>query len=1764
MRKLLVSLWLFFVTVINVHAANYYWVGGTGNWNDLTKWAASSGGTGGVYGQIPQSTDDVFFDVNSFTANNQIVTINVAPTCGSMNWTGATSVFTGATLRSASFSLDIFGSLTLASGMGNLDFANSRFLRFVSSATGNTINMAGVNFVNRSTTTGIQINGAGSWNLASDISVDRNIEILRGTLNTNNFYVRCLILTSTGSNVRALNLGSSLVEIGTTAAANTINTTGGTSPRFEYTGSNFTFNAGTSTVAVMQANTLGGAVLIRPNGLTLNRLVLESSNTNIYYNFQSRFTAKTVSVYGVAAIDSNFTVTDSLRLRGGTYFVMSGANRRVILADTADLHLETIATCSRRFTHLTGLLGASIHRNSGWGTYTAEYTALDSIAFTGGGNATFNNSLDLGGNANVIVNAPTARNLYWIGGTGDWNNPARWSLTNGGVGGECPPTAADNVFFTSASFTANSQTVRVNEALPQCNNITWSAVGRTNIDISRTTTINTTLNIYGSIVYHSSMRNTYDGFHTYWGNGVHTISCNTKTVRGETRQRGRGEYRLVDNFLGGTNYIYRVWRGTFRTMNYDFTIGGLYTDGVGLKRVFLGKSNVYLRRTGNSSCLYFENNNLVFNAGTSNIYIQHQNTEQANIFSRNVGLSNISFYNLSFTNSSATARISADQASVDITYTFNRLKLYSTSSTEQSIVVRDSLWLNSGEAHTFTGGRIVELTDTADLVADGNCDKIVILTSSNTTPFVFSKPAGIGSVLLDNVNLSYITATGGANFTATNANANNITGITISGQIARKLYWVGGSGNWTDTNKWAATTAGVTGECPPSSIDSVFFDANSFTGTGQTVTVPANTSVQIRYMDWTGAGFNPTFTAPNTSPLSMTGSLKLIRNMTFNYDAAVTFTGTGGTSHSITSNGKRFIRDVIINSPGSTYILADTFRVMNTAINIGFTFTAGTLTFGTNYAEINRFASNNNLTRVLNLGSGTIYVNRSLANNVGNDWTYSGSNLTLNAATSKLMFSGGTTVAPFNFVSATNLQYYKLVTNVSTEPTYVSTSLGNNIRYNILELRKNVTVTGSNSISDTLRLLPGGNYTFNTGTTQTLGNSCYAAVQGNGSQSINIQSNVTGQTFTWFKNMGIVCTDYVYLRDSNVNGTAYFTGGNNANNQSGNDVCGTAGTPGCWDFSQYAALGTVSLYSGCNSTTDSLRFLITGSLPKEIKITKDNGAGVFDTITYTANSLNTVPTGNANEYTFKMPADTVLRAAPLKTKIRILSFAVLRCDVTVGTSSSILTYGYLPKGTVGQYTGTFGNNWFDCGNWGNLGVPDSTVNVTIPAGKSVLVSNDSSTVFGKRAKLRNLTIANTAVLDFAQNETPMFVYGNIANSGTMDNTQGRVRLEGTGTQTLSGVTSFGDLWINKPSGNIQLAGTVNVADTLRLLSGNININNQNILLGTTGKLVGETETARIFDANTAAGGYIEAQGNFVASANNHLGNLGLVVNPANGKTGVIVRRGYDYQSNYKGNKSINRFYDVQNAAAPLNATVRFSYLNAEIFGDNVGQESLFQLWRSPDAGTNWYLINAVATPASKYVETTGFVGFSYVTVSSDPVEPLPVTLLSFDGTHKGTHVALQWVTASEQNSSHFELEKSADGKNFTQIANLKAAGTSSSKQYYQHDDYKPFLGVNYYRLKQIDNDGKYEYSSVIAVRKDGKGESIKIYPNPNEGEFTINNPQGEIMTVVVRDVTGRELNSYQLADYKNQLNMKHLSKGMYFLHISTETGSVQTEKLVIE
>lgn len=176
--------------------------------------------------------------------------------------------------------------------------------------------------------------------------------------------------------------------------------------------------------------------------------------------------------------------------------------------------------------------------------------------------------------------------------------------------------------------------------------------------------------------------------------------------------------------------------------------------------------------------------------------------------------------------------------------------------------------------------------------------------------------------------------------------------------------------------------------------------------------------------------------------------------------------------------------------------------------------------------------------------------------------------------------------------------------------------------------------------------------------------------------------------------------------------------------------------------------------------------------------------------------------------------------------------------------------------------------------------------------------------------------------------------------------------------------------------------------------------------------------------------------------------------------------------------------------------------------------------------------------------------------------PLPIELVDFYATKIDELVHLTWITKSEQNNSHFVIEKSLNGNDWYPISILSGAGNSSELLNYQTWDFNPSIGLNYYRLKQIDFDGSFSNSDVRSVDFRTKGSFI--FPNPTTGTVIISGIPNQLETIFIYDALGRTVFQKDMVEEQHslELDLSYLPNGSYSILFKSKTG-IETEHLII-
>jgi hypothetical protein len=194
------------------------------------------------------------------------------------------------------------------------------------------------------------------------------------------------------------------------------------------------------------------------------------------------------------------------------------------------------------------------------------------------------------------------------------------------------------------------------------------------------------------------------------------------------------------------------------------------------------------------------------------------------------------------------------------------------------------------------------------------------------------------------------------------------------------------------------------------------------------------------------------------------------------------------------------------------------------------------------------------------------------------------------------------------------------------------------------------------------------------------------------------------------------------------------------------------------------------------------------------------------------------------------------------------------------------------------------------------------------------------------------------------------------------------------------------------------------------------------------------------------------------------------------------------------------------------------------------------------SGGNFKMAHSTATQC---------VGTNKMTAITGACTVVPVELTQFTGTNKGDKNILNWQTATEVNNSHFVVQKSRDGNNFTDIGTVKANGSTGTPQYYDFVDAQPLTGVNYYRLQQVDRDGKTALSHTVALNTLGNKQAARLYPNPSHSVLTVeHSPEARTLDIV--NTLGQVVKTIKPTPNAAQTDIKtaDLTNGIYFLRVN--------------
>ncbi len=217
------------------------------------------------------------------------------------------------------------------------------------------------------------------------------------------------------------------------------------------------------------------------------------------------------------------------------------------------------------------------------------------------------------------------------------------------------------------------------------------------------------------------------------------------------------------------------------------------------------------------------------------------------------------------------------------------------------------------------------------------------------------------------------------------------------------------------------------------------------------------------------------------------------------------------------------------------------------------------------------------------------------------------------------------------------------------------------------------------------------------------------------------------------------------------------------------------------------------------------------------------------------------------------------------------------------------------------------------------------------------------------------------------------------------------------------------------------------------------------------------------------------------------------------------------------------------------------------------------------AATETLNFTGLVTGQTYYLRVYGYTAATGTFQISASGAALPVSVSSFKGERQNAINRLEWTTATEINNNGFELQRSADGVNFSTlsfIASKASNGNSTSVINYSFGDVKPFAGTNYYRLKQIDKDGKLTLSDIVTIKGAKVSELVlsSIYPNPVEDKLSvvITAPANDKITLVITDLAGKMImqkaTQVNAGDNNIELPVASFGKGVYVIKAMCSNG----------
>ena len=417
------------------------------------------------------------------------------------------------------------------------------------------------------------------------------------------------------------------------------------------------------------------------------------------------------------------------------------------------------------------------------------------------------------------------------------------------------------------------------------------------------------------------------------------------------------------------------------------------------------------------------------------------------------------------------------------------------------------------------------------------------------------------------------------------------------------------------------------------------------------------------------------------------------------------------------------------------------------------------------------------------------------------------------------------------------------------------------------------------------------------------------------------------------------------------------------------------------------------------------------------------------------------------------------------------------------------------------------------------------------------------------------------------------------NKGTFNAELGTVIMGSTEPQSIGGsaLTTFYNLTIDNPGG-VTLESAENVSTLLTMTSGILNSTSAKIItitnlgdatMGSSSSYVNGPMVQTVMSNSPTTKNFPIGKGTsyrpaVLTATHSNMSSVTYTGEMMNASATAL---------NYAKPSTINsvsftRYWNFtrQNVANLTAATLTLYY----DMDDTVTNKNRVAVVHD-DGSARWVDYGGTGTADSAgSITSNNITSFHSIFAFGFPPSPLPVELVSFSAKKSEHSVKCDWETASEINNDFFTVERSPDGIYFQPLGQVKGAGNSTVNKSYNFEDKNPQTGDSYYRLKQTDFDGKFQYSEIVHVHFSAPENVFTFFPNPSAGAIHIKKT-GESMEGVlamVQDMNGKQVPSNLILSQDNQeltidVGPSGGGKNAYVISL-VSSGEVTKEKVLIE